>query len=200
MKNIQFNQTRFDLNKYGFNTSKDFNCLISSIKSKNNILSHLEKNITETFGHIYLVNQYVFKKIEKLNLLLHEGFINQENEYFESDFTILGTMLDICVFKIKSPSEFRDPLCLSIEELELKLAVQLQKLINFSNSAPSNYANNYITEIKIIPGIKLDVYQLIFFGMKHTRHHLNQIKTFLRIDNILDHEEVLDIDVLNRIE
>tara|TARA_B100000674_G_C37654096_1_gene829326 strand:- start:186 stop:779 length:594 start_codon:yes stop_codon:yes gene_type:complete len=197
MKNIQFNQTQFELNKYGFNISKDFNCLISSLKSKNNILSNVENNILETFGHIYLVNQYIFKKLEKLNLLLHEGFINQENEYSESDFTIPATMLDICVFKIKSPSEFRNPLYFSIEELELKLAVQLQKLINLSNSAPSNYANNYITEIKIIPGIKLDIYQLIFFAMKHTRHHLNQIKTLIRIDNILDSEEMLNINILN---
>ncbi len=198
MKDMQFNQTRLDLNEYGLKISLDFNSLIRKITAKKNLLLNWEKKITDGFGHIYLVNQYLLKKIEKLDTLLHEGFLNQERECFESDFTIIRTMLNVSVFKIKSSPDFRVPLYFSSEELEMKLAVQLQKLILLSNKVPSVYAGNYRDEMKVVSGIKLDVYQLIFFAMKHTQYHLNQMQTLIGIQNIFDVEELPKIRVFNQ--
>jgi len=183
MKKIQFNQTRMNLNQIGLKISSELNAKIRSIIERGDNLSDLEQNIQEVAGHIYLVNQYLLKKIEKLNALLHEGLVNQESEYFESDFTLVETMLNVSIFKIKSCSEFNIPVYFSLEELELKLAVQLKKLISLSKNVPSAYANNYRTEMKVIPGIKLDIYQLIFFAMKHSGHHLNQISTLIKIND-----------------
>ena len=67
MKDMQFNQTRLDLNEYGLKISLDFNSLIRKITAKKNLLLNWEKKITDGFGHIYLVNQYLLKKIEKLD-------------------------------------------------------------------------------------------------------------------------------------
>lgn len=186
MEKVQFNQTRMNLNQIGLKISSELNAKIRSIIEQKDNLSDLEQNVQEVAGHIYLVNQYLLKKIEKLNALLHEGLVNQESEYFESDFTLVETMLNVSVFKIKSCSEFNIPVYFSLEELELKLAVQLKKLISLSKNVPPAYANNYRTEMKVIPGIKLDIYQLIFFAMKHSGHHLNQISTLIKINEAFD--------------
>lgn len=186
MEKVQFNQTRMNLNQIGLKISSELNAKIRSIIEQKDSISDLEQNVQEVAGHIYLVNQYLLKKIEKLNALLHEGLVNQENEYFESDFTLVETMLNVSVFKIKSCSEFNIPVYFSLEELELKLAVQLKKLISLSKNVPPAYANNYRTEMKVIPGIKLDIYQLIFFAMKHSGHHLNQISTLIKINEAFD--------------
>jgi len=191
MENTKFNQTRLNLNQYGLKISSELNTKIRVVIEQKNHLSDLEQNVQEVAGHIYLVNQYLLKKIEKLNALLHEGLVNQECEYFESDFTIVETMLNVSVFKIKSCSEFNIPVYFSLEELELKLAVQLKKLISLSKSVPSDYANNYRTEMKVIPGIKLDIYQLIFFAMKHSGHHLNQISTLIKINEVFDVDQLV---------
>ena len=186
MEKVQFNQTRMNLNQIGLKISSELNAKIRSIIEQKDNLSDLEQNVQEVAGHIYLVNQYLLKKIEKLNALLHEGLVNQESEYFESDFTLVETMLNVSIFKIKSCSEFNIPVYFSLEELELKLAVQLKKLISLSKNVPPAYANNYRTEMKVIPGIKLDIYQLIFFAMKHSGHHLNQISTLIKINEAFD--------------
>jgi hypothetical protein len=186
MEKVQFNQTRMNLNQIGLKISSELNTKIRAIIEQKNNLSDLEQNVQEVAGHIYLVNQYLLKKIEKLNALLHEGLVNQESEYFESDFTLVETMLNVSIFKIKSCSEFNIPVYFSLEELELKLAVQLKKLISLSKNVPPAYANNYRTEMKVIPGIKLDIYQLIFFAMKHSGHHLNQISTLIKINEAFE--------------
>ncbi len=186
MEKVQFNQTRTNLNQIGLKISSELNTKIRAIIEQKNNLSDLEQNVQEVAGHIYLVNQYLLKKIEKLNALLHEGLVNQESEYFESDFTLVETMLNVSIFKIKSCSEFNIPVYFSLEELELKLAVQLKKLISLSKNVPPAYANNYRTEMKVIPGIKLDIYQLIFFAMKHSGHHLNQISTLIKINEAFE--------------
>lgn len=175
-----------NLNQIGLKISSELNAKIRSIIEQKDNLSDLEQNVQEVAGHIYLVNQYLLKKIEKLNALLHEGLVNQESEYFESDFTLVETMLNVSIFKIKSCSEFNIPVYFSLEELELKLAVQLKKLISLSKNVPPAYANNYRTEMKVIPGIKLDIYQLIFFAMKHSGHHLNQISTLIKINQAFE--------------
>jgi len=186
MKNTQFYQTRLNLNQYGLIISSELNTNIRGIIEKKNNFSELGRNAQEVLGHIYLVNQYLLKKIEKLNMFLNDGLVNQKWEYFESDFTLVETMLNVSVFNIKSCSEFNIPVYFSLEELELKLAVQLKKLITLSNTVPAAYANNYRIEMKVIPGIKLDVYQLIFFAMKHSGHHLNQISTLIKINEVFD--------------
>jgi hypothetical protein len=192
MKCLQFNKTRFELNVFGLEVSNDFNSIIHALTAEKNTDNRLENDTLAIVEHIYLVNQYLLKKIEKLGVLLHEGFVNQKSEYFESDFTIINTMLDVSIFKITSFPDFQQPLYSSIEELELRLAIQLKNLINLSNAAPANYASNYLTEMKVIPGIKLDIYQLIFFALKHTKHHLNQISTLLKIDHVLEMEKMVN--------
>lgn len=191
MEKVQFNQTRMHLNQIGLKISSELNTKIRAIIEKKNNSISLEQNVQEAAGHIYLVNQYLLTKIEKLNALLHEGLVNQECEYFESDLTLVETMLNVSVFKIKSCSEFNIPVYFSLEELELKLAVQLKRLISLSKSVPSAYANNYHTEMRVIPGIKLDIYQLIFFAMKHSGHHLNQISTLIKINEVFDTDQLV---------
>ncbi len=192
MKNTQFNQTRLKLNRYGVKISSELNTKIRLVIKQKNYQSDLEQNVHGIAGHIYLVNQYLLKKVEKLNALLHEGLVNHECEYFESDFTLVDTMLSVSVFKIKSCFEFDIPVYSSLEELELKLAVQLKQLIDLSKNVPHAYANNYLTEMKVIPGIKLDIYQLIFFAMKHSEHHLNQISTLTKIKEVFDNGQLVE--------
>lgn len=131
--------------------------------------------------HIYLVNKYIIEKVEHQIQLLHEGLVNEENEYLESDLKIVETMIHVSVFKMKSLPEFNTPLFFSPQELELKLAVQNLKLIQLIKEAPAFYANNYLSNMKILSGIKLDVYQLIYFAIKHMDHHLNQVLTIEEI-------------------
>ena len=191
MENKQFDKTQFNLHKYGLKIATELNTNIRLIIENINMRGDLEQNIREVSGHIYLVNQYLLKKIEKLNALLHEGLVNQENEYFESDFTLVETMLNVSVFKIKSCSEFNVPVYFSLEELELKLAIQFKNLISLSRIVPSYYANNYRTEMKVIPGLKLDIYQLIFFAIKHSEHHNNQITTLIKINEVFDVDQLV---------
>ena len=192
MKNTQFNQTRLKLNRYGVKISSELNTKIRLVIKQKNYQSDLEQNVHGIAGHIYLVNQYLLKKVEKLNALLLEGLVNHECEYFESDFTLVDTMLSVSIFKIKSCFEFDIPVYSSLEELELKLAVQLKQLIDLSKNVPYTYANNYLTEMKVIPGIKLDIYQLIFFAMKHSEHHLNQISTLTKIKEVFDNGQLVE--------
>lgn len=137
--------------------------------------------------HIYLVNNYIIEKVEQQIQLLHEGLVNEESEYTESDLQIVETMINVSVFKMKSLPEFNSPLFFSAQELELKLAVQNLKLIQLVKEAPAFYANNYLSNMKILSGIKLDVYQLIYFAIKHTEHHLNQIMAAQEINLALNY-------------
>ncbi|MBI35152.1 MAG: hypothetical protein CMP67_07300 [Flavobacteriales bacterium] len=186
MEAKQFYQTEMSLNRYGLKITSELNRNIRAAIQKDKNSNDLESNVREILGHIYLVNQYLLKKIEKLGGLLNEGLVNQENEYVESDLNLVETMLNVSIFKITSCTEFNVPVYSSLEELELRLAVQFRKLVILSNTAPSEFANNYKTEMKVIPGIKLDIYQLIYFAMKHSGHHLGQISTLIRIEEVLD--------------
>lgn len=187
MEILQFDQTKAQLRFYGQDLAAKLNKTFNSISEE--LLTPNEQsgwNAKQIASHIYLVNQYLIRKIEKLNSLLHEGLLNEEGEYFESDLTIIETMLNVSVFKIQSLPEFKTPLYYSLEELELKLAVQFRKLIQLTKDSLAAYANNYLIEMKVIPGIRLDVYQLIYFGMKHADHHLNQIITLETINKTLN--------------
>jgi hypothetical protein len=191
MENIQFYQTRLNLKKYGSELSLEFNKTIQLVISKESSLADQFCSSRQIAGHIYSVNQYLIKKIEKLFLLLNEGFVNQKAEYFESDLTLVETMLHVSDFKIKSSEEFQVPVYFSLEELELKLAGQLKKLISLTNHVPSIFANNFKTEIKIMSGIKLDIYEIIFFAMKHSYHHLSQIYKLIQINDMPDLDQLV---------
>ena len=189
MENLQFDQTKASVKFYGLDLAARLNGTIRSI-SEDKELRTKDSNWTpkEIAGHIYLVNQYLIRKVEKITTLLHEGLLNEESEYLESDLTLVETMLNVSVYKIQSLPEFQLPLPFSLEELELKLAIQLRKLIQLSKEAPAAYANNYLSEMKVIPGIKLDIYQLIYFGLKHAEHHLDQIEALKSIQSALESE------------
>lgn len=192
MENLQFDQTKVNLKLYAQELSMKLNGTIRCISEESLSLSEQTGwNAKEIAGHIYLVNQFVIRQVEKLIDLLHEGLVNQESAYIESDLTIAETMVNVSVFKIQALPEFQLPLYYSLEELELKLAIQLRKIIELIKEAPAAYANNYTKEIKIIPGIKLDVYQIIYLTLKHADHHLGQISTLESIKEVLDQDIVV---------
>lgn len=187
MDKLQFDQTKTQLRIFGNALSVRLSMIFNSISGG---LTTTNKNSgwtpKEILYHIYLVNQYFIIKIDRFNDLLHEGLVNEESEHSESDLNLVETILNVSVFKIQSLPEFKTPISFSFEELELKLAVQVQRLIKLINNTPSAYANNFTLEMKVIPGIKLDIYQMIYFVMKHAYHHLNQIKTLESIKTSLN--------------
>lgn len=185
MENLQFDQTRFALIESAKQLSAKLNRTIRSITSEDYSYDDAQWTAKQTAAHIYLVNQYMVKKVEKLIGLLNEGLLNEESEHLETDFKIVETMLNVSVFKIKALPEFNLPLHDSLEELELKIAFQIVKLVNLAKAVPAAFANNYLSEMKVIPGIRLDAYQLLYFAVKHTEHHLNQINTIESIKEIL---------------
>ncbi len=176
MDKLQFDQTKTQLHIFGDALAVRLNIIFNSISWE---LTRTNQNSgwtpKEILYHIYLVNQYFIIKIESLNDLLHEGLVNEESEYSESDLNLVETILNVSVFKIQSLPEFKTPISFSFEELELKLTIQVQVLNTLINKSPSAYANNFTLEMKLIPGIKLDIYQMIYFVIKHAHHNLNQI-------------------------
>lgn len=187
MDKLQFDQTKTQLRIFGNALSVRLSMIFNSISGG---LTTTNKNSgwtpKEILYHTYLVNQYFIIKIDRFNDLLHEGLVNEESEHSESDLNLVETILNVSVFKIQSLPEFKTPISFSFEELELKLAVQVQILNKLINKSPSAYANNFTSEMKVIPGIKLDVYQMIYFVMKHAYHHLNQVNTLESIKTSLN--------------
>ena len=122
------------------------------------------------------------KKIE----FLHAGLLNNENEYTESDLSVVNTMLNISVFEIKSLDEFSIVLPYSKDELHLKIIGQFRVLFNLIMKIPLDFVNNYLTEMKVISGVRLDGYQFIYFALIHSEHHLNQIITGLSTQDLFD--------------
>ena len=76
-----------------------------------------------------------------------------------------------------------------MEELELKMASQVVKFTRLIKNS-SAYANNYMDYVKVIAGIKLDAYQLVYFAIKHTDHHLTQINRAMSIHEMISKERV----------
>jgi len=188
MENLQFESTRFQLRELGLGLLTRINGKISSITETDNQNSSNNWSEKQIANHIFLVNEYMICKLEKLIDFLNEGLVNSESEHIESDFRLVETMLNISVFKLKTLPEFQLDLCYSPDELELKLSVQLVKMLKLIKDAPAAFANNYLTEMKVISGIKLDLYQMIYFVLKHAEHHLNQIETLQSINDALNRE------------
>ena len=70
------------------------------------------------------------------------------------------------------------------------MAVQIVKFIQLAKEIPAAFANNYLTQMKVISGIRLDAYQLLYFAIKHTGHHLSQINAIESIKEILDNSPI----------
>ena len=185
MEKVQFEQTRFVLIESAKQLAVKLNKTIRSITSEDYSSDKTQWTARQTAGHIYLVNQYMIKKIQDIIGLLNEGLLNEDCEYFESDLTLVETILSVSVFKIKSLPEYNFPLHYSLEELELKMANQIMKLIQLTKVIPSAFANNYLTQMKVISGIKLDTYQLLYFTIQHTEHHFSQIISIESFKKIL---------------
>lgn len=184
MEKVYFDQTRFALIESAKQLSGKLNTTIRSIKSEDSSYDEAQWTARQTASHIYLVNQYMIKKIQDVIGLLNEGLLNEESEYFESDLILVETILNVSIFKIKSLPEYNLPLHYSLEELELKMAIQILKFIQLAKEIPSSFVNNYLIQMKVISGIKLDVYQLLYFSIKHTEHHFSQIKSIESIKEV----------------
>ena len=186
MKNETFLKTKLSLRKKAIEVSEKFNVIFEELGCD---LTTSSKNdswtISESITHVYLVNQYLIKKIEKKIEFLHAGLLNNENEYKESDLSIVNTMLNVSVFNIKSLNEFSTKLNYSKDELHLKIIGQFRMLFNFIYKVPLDFVNNYLTDMKVISGVRLDGYQLIYFALIHSEHHLNQIITEVSIHELL---------------
>jgi len=189
MEKPQFEQTRLVLIDAAKKLSIKLNKTICASKPNEFLQSHNHIKVKEVAAHIYLTNQYMIKKVEKVIGLLNEGLLNQDSEYLESDLTIVETILNVSVFKIQSLPEFQMSLNYSMEELELKMASQIVKFTRLIKEIPSAYANNYMDYMKVIAGIKLDAYQLVYFAIKHTDHHLTQINRTVSIHEMIQSKE-----------
>ena len=99
--------------------------------------------------------------------------------------SVVNSMLNISVFKIKILNEFSTKLNYSKDELHLKIIGQFRMLFNLITKVPLDFVNNYLTDMKVISGIRLDGYQLIYFALIHSEHHLNQIITEVSIHELL---------------
>ena len=99
--------------------------------------------------------------------------------------SIVNTMLNVSVFNIKSLNEFSTKLNYSKDELHLKIIGQFRMLFNLISKVPLDFVNNYLTDMKVISGVRLDGYQLIYFALIHSEHHLNQIITDVSIHELL---------------
>lgn len=186
MKNETFLKTKLCLRAKAIEVSEKFNVIFEELGCD---LTTSSKNdswtISESITHVYLVNQYLIKKIEKKIEFLHAGLLNNENEYKESDLSIVNTMLNVSVFNIKSLNEFSTKLNYSKDELHLKIIGQFRMLFNLISKVPLDFVNNYLTDMKVISGVRLDGYQLIYFALIHSEHHLNQIITEVSIHELL---------------
>ncbi|MDC1188957.1 DinB family protein [Flavobacteriales bacterium] len=186
MKNETFLKTKLSLRAKAIEVSEKFNVIFEELGCD---LTTSSKNdswtISESITHVYLVNQYLIKKIEKKIEFLHAGLLNNENEYKESDLSIVNTMLNVSVFNIKSLNEFSTKLNYSKDELHLKIIGQFRMLFNLISKVPLDFVNNYLTDMKVISGVRLDGYQLIYFALIHSEHHLNQIITEVSIHELL---------------
>tara|TARA_B100000795_G_C22712716_1_gene404207 strand:- start:94 stop:702 length:609 start_codon:yes stop_codon:yes gene_type:complete len=187
MENETFLKTKLSLRRHAIGVTEKVNAVFEELGDDlvaNSILGSW--TTAESLAHIYLVNQYLIKKIEKKTEFLHAGLLNNENEYKESDLSVVTTMLNISVFKIKSLNEFSTVLPYSKDELHLKIIGQFRVLFNLIMKIPLDFVNNYLTEMKVISGVRLDGYQLIYFALIHSEHHLNQIINGLSINELLD--------------
>jgi len=187
MKNETFLKTKLSLKKKAIEVTEKFNLIFEEIGEDLGANSTLDTwTITESVTHVYQVNQYLIKKLEKKIEFLHAGLLNNENEYRESDLSVINTMLNISVFEIKSLDEFSTVLPYSKDDLHLKIIGQFRVLFNLIMKIPLDFVNNYLTEMKVISGVKLDGYQFIYFALIHSEHHLNQIITGLSIQDLFD--------------
>ena len=187
MKNETFLKTKLSLKKKAIEVTEKFNLIFEEIGEDLGANSILDSwTIKESVTHVYLVNQYLIKKLEKKIEFLHAGLLNNENEYRESDLRVVNTMLNISVFEIKSLDEFSIVLSYSKDELHLKIIGQFRVLFNLIMKIPLDFVNNYLTEMKVISGVRLDGYQFIYFALIHSEHHLNQIITGLSIQDLFD--------------
>ena len=187
MKNETFLKTKLSLKKKAIEVTEKFNLIFEEIGEDLGANSILDSwTIKESVTHVYLVNQYLIKKLEKKIEFLHAGLLNNENEYRESDLRVVNTMLNISVFEIKSLDEFSIVLPYSKDELHLKIIGQFRVLFNLIMKIPLDFVNNYLTEMKVISGVRLDGYQFIYFALIHSEHHLNQIITGLSIQDLFD--------------
>jgi len=186
MKNETFLKTKLSLRKKAIEVTEKFNVIFEELGGDLATDSTLDSwTISESVTHVCLVNQYLIKKLEKKIEFLHAGLLNNENEYKESDLSVVNSMLNISVFKIKSLNEFSTKLNYSKDELHLKIIGQFRMLFNLITKVPLDFVNNYLTDMKVISGIRLDGYQLIYFALIHSEHHLNQIITEVSIHELL---------------
>lgn len=197
MENSEFARTQVLLKANCQVLAKKLNKVMGLINDNESISDGSQWTGKRHAEHIYLVNKYIIEKVEHHIQLLHEGLVNEDSEYTESDLKIVETMLNVSVFKMKTLPEFTTPLFFSCQELEFKLAVQSLKLMKLVREAPAFYANNYLANMKVLSGIKLDVYQLIYFAIKHSEHHLNQIITAKEINIALHSKAKIGKETMN---
>lgn len=163
----------------------EFKALSNKWDSGSNRAGWTKKQIAE---HVYLINQYAISRIKFVRSLLIEGLVNNEVEYNESDLSIVETMLNVSVFRLETPPEFIKDMNFSAEEMKMKLMSQVYKLGELLDSIPGELISNFKEKTKFIPGIQLDIYQMIYLSIIHCKHHFEKIKTIELIDETLVEE------------
>lgn len=192
MQNQTFTLTKELIKRNGVNLSQILSENLAQHKfnwNKNN--STGAWNTKQSLEHMYLMNNFLIGKIENLQELLHAGLFNQTSQYSESDLHLIKTILKVSVFNLQSKPEFSQPLNYSFEELKLKLSFQTVKFLKLTKETPVEYVSNYKNELSIIPGITLDVYQMIYFAFEHMQHHLKIIEIQHNVNAALNNSQLI---------
>lgn len=189
MKKANFSETRQTITRKLCTITRFLNNTILETELEGQEKNHLSPESWDTqmtLNHIYLVNEYLLEKMSRIKSFTHEGMMNNHIDYTESDFTLVDTMMELSLFNSESKAEFSKNLFFSKDSLHLKINRQIYQIHEAVNVFPNEIANNYIEEFKLIPGIKLDFFQIVYLGITHMLHHINQISTEREINQLLE--------------
>lgn len=191
MENNTFTTTKELIKRTGLNLANKLNTDLARYKHNwNHNNPSGAWNTKQSMEHVYLMNKFLIAKITNLQELLHEGLVNQRSEYCESDLHIVKTLLKISAFKLQAQPEFCKSLNYSFEELKLKLSFQTVELLKLTKETPKEYASNYKTQLSILQGLNLDIYQMIYFAFEHMQHHFEIIEIQQSVTSVVNESQV----------
>lgn len=193
MKKANFSETRQTITRKLCAITKSLNNIIRETEFEAQQKNHLPPESWDTqmkLNHIYLVNEYLLEKMSRIKSFTHEGMMNNPADYYESDLTLVDTMMTLSLFNTEPKAEFSTNLFFSKDSLHLKINRQIYQIHEAVKVFPNEIANNYIEEFKLIPGIKLDFFQIVYLGITHMLHHINQISTEREINQLLELQSV----------
>lgn len=175
--------------------TKKFNSIIETVQFNQELERSSNSDQWDaqmTLHHIFLVNEYLIDKIKRIKSFAFEGLMNNNCNYSESDLYLPNTMLNIAQFQLKSHEDFSKNLHFTKESLHLKINRQIYQVHQIVKDFPTELANNFVDEFKLIPGIRLDFFQIIFLGLTHMKHHLEMLEKNQVLESLMQSNQSLN--------